>query len=138
MYESRGVIITHVLVTYNRSIKQGYSRARFYQPDCEFTHGPLPTLRKYPDLRSSVWTDCVHTPSDELYGCPPQLPRQNTHSYTAISKEHTQAEAHAESVGEGEEQQAAHGAVGGAEFDINFSDSDAADFDVDEDMKSRR
>ena len=41
----RGVFITHVVLTVNKTIQRGYSRARYSLPRCEFLHGPQVQLR---------------------------------------------------------------------------------------------
>ena len=57
VYDPRGVVITHVVVSYNRSLQEMQSRGRFFHPRCEFVHGDQPIIRKYPNLRGSVWGD---------------------------------------------------------------------------------
>ena len=82
--EPRGVVITDVVVSYNRSIKEGRSRARYFHPRCEFVHGVEPTMRKYPNVRVSVWGDSVQSTSDERYGCPTGVPFEDSHEYSAL------------------------------------------------------
>ena len=79
VYEPRGVVITHVVVSYNRFIEQGWSRARHFLPRCEFVHGEKPVLRKYPDIRISVWGD--EAAYDENSGRPLELPTADTDHY---------------------------------------------------------
>ena len=81
VYEPRGCVITHVVVTYNRSIAEGHSRARYFQPRCEFIHGVAPIMRKYPDLRNSVWRDSPVPSEYETFGRAPELPIHDTHDY---------------------------------------------------------
>ena len=81
IYEPRGCVITHVVVSYNRSICQGYSRARYFHPRCEFVHGHQPIIRKYPNVRVSVWSDFPEKPSEEAYERPREVPIDDTHEY---------------------------------------------------------
>ena len=87
VYDPEGVVITHVVVSYNRSIHKGQPRARFYLPDCEFVHGPTPKIRKYPNVKSSVWSDYAESPDKEWYGCPLAVPKTDTHDYPIHKKE---------------------------------------------------
>ena len=87
VYDPQGVIITHVVVSYNRSIHKGQPRARFYLPDCEFVHGQPPKIRKYPNVKSSVWSDYAESPDKEWWGCPEAVPKTDTHDYPIHKKE---------------------------------------------------
>ena len=84
VYDPRGVVITHVVVSYNRTIEKGESRARFYQPRCEFIHGKLPSIRKYPNVRDSVWGNYADRKIDEWYECPAGVPFEDSHEYSAL------------------------------------------------------
>ena len=84
VYHREGIVLTHVLVTFNRSIAQGHSRARYFLPRCEFRHGVHRCLRKYPDLRPSVWCDIVQNEAYEANGRPSELPVSDTHNYDAV------------------------------------------------------
>ena len=84
VYHREGIVLTHVLVTFNRSIAQGHSRARYFLPRCEFRHGVHRCLRKYPDLRPSVWCDTVQNEGYEANGRPSELPVSDTHNYDAV------------------------------------------------------
>ena len=81
VYDTKGVVITHVVVSYNRSIQQGHCRSRHYLPNCEFIHGIVPLIRKYPDLRHSVWGDEPCPPNEEWWQCPWGVPKIDTHEY---------------------------------------------------------
>ena len=83
VYEPRGVVLTHVVVTFNRSICSGHSRSRYFLPRCEFRHGLQPALRKYPDIRASVWCDSPMDEKYEGYGRPLGVPISDTHNYDA-------------------------------------------------------
>ena len=113
VYDERGVVITHVVVTFNRSIKQGHSRERYYLPECEFCHGGWPFLRKYPDLRASVWSNEGRAYSEETYGMPPWLPLTDTDAYHIPL----------EPVAVDEESSGAMGQVGGADGGGSISES---------------
>ena len=63
VYDPRGVVLTHIVVTFNRTVPKGHPRSRHFLPRCEFCHGFRPVGRKYPDLRQSVW-------GDSLWGLP--------------------------------------------------------------------
>ena len=81
--ESPGIVLTHIVVTFNRSIAQGHSRSRYFLPRCEFRHGLQPTIRKYPDIRPSVWCDSPMDEEYEAYGRPEGLPINDTDNYDA-------------------------------------------------------
>ena len=85
VFKQKGVVITSILVSYNRSIQKGYSRARFYHPLCEFVVGQRPQIRKYPDVRPSVWGDHPQPSNYEWWGCPETVPRTVTHEYPEIA-----------------------------------------------------
>ena len=78
-------MLTHILVVYNRNVDRGASRGRFFQADCEFLHGSRPRLRKFPNVRQSVWGDDAADPQ-ERYGMPDALPRENTDLYPDFSE----------------------------------------------------
>ena len=79
-----GVIITHVVVSYNKSVKKNSPRGKFYHPRCEFLHGGPPIIRKYPNLRVSVWGNYAQEPSEEWDECPLGVPSQNSHEYSVL------------------------------------------------------
>ena len=81
VHEPRGVFISHVLVIVNKTIQASHSRARYYMPRCEFRHGPRDGLRKYPDVRLSVFSDTPQNSAYENWGKPEDMPRDDTHSY---------------------------------------------------------
>ena len=83
VYEPRGIVLTHIVVTFNRSIAAGHSRSRYFLPRCEFRHGLQPTIRKYPDIRPSVWCDTPMDEEYEAYGRPEGLPIIDTDNYDA-------------------------------------------------------
>lgn len=85
VFNPEGVVITNILVSYNRSITKGYSRARFYHPLCEFVVGQRPQIRKYPDIRPSVWGDHPRSSDYEWWGCPERVPKIVTHEYPEIA-----------------------------------------------------
>ena len=93
IYDPRGIVITHVVVSYNRSIEKGNARARYYHPRCEFVHGKQPVIRKYPNVRISVWGDSELLPKSEWYDCPAEVPFEDSHKYSAkcmiCQKRHT-------------------------------------------------
>ena len=84
VYDPRGVVITHVVVSYNRSLQEMQSRGRFFHPRCEFVHGKPPIIRKYPDVRISIWGDTVLLPNAEWWGRPPGVPMEDTQEYSAL------------------------------------------------------
>ena len=79
VYNPKGIIITHVVVTFNREVCQGYCRGRWFQADCEFLPCPIPAPRKYPTLRPSVWSD--GTTCHENYEKPADIPTSDTDQY---------------------------------------------------------
>ena len=83
VYEPRGIVLTHIVVTFNRCIAGGHSRSRYFLPRCEFRHGLQPTIRKYPDIRPSVWCDTPMDEEYEAYGRPEGLPINDTDNYDA-------------------------------------------------------
>ena len=86
VYRSEGIIITQVLVTFNREVKRGHSRARWFQADCEFQHGPRPVLRKYPTVRFSVWSDYhACTEAMENHDMPEEIPTVDTDTISTWS-----------------------------------------------------
>ena len=85
VFNPEGVVITKIVVSYNRSITKGHSRARFYHPDCEFVVGQPPQIRKYPDIRPSVWGDHPQSSDYEWWGCPPTVPKIVTDEYPEIA-----------------------------------------------------
>ena len=80
VHEPRGVFISHVLVIVNKTIQASHSRARYYMPRCEFRHGPRDGLRKYPDVRLSVFSDTPQNSAYENWGKPEDMPSVDTHS----------------------------------------------------------
>ena len=83
VYEPRGIVLTHIVVTFNRSIAAGAPRSRYFLPQCEFWHGSQTTIRKYPDIRPSVWGDTPKDPEYEAHGRPEGLPINDTNNYDA-------------------------------------------------------
>jgi hypothetical protein len=77
-------IFTHVVVTFNKDIQQGFSRARYFLPECEFLHGLRPIYHKYPNLRASVWTDNKSHRHEES-GMSELLPAGDTDTYDFVS-----------------------------------------------------
>ena len=54
-------------------------------------------MRKYPDLRHSVWGDKPVPPRDEWDGTPPGIPKNNTHGYAEVLPERPRSEEEDES-----------------------------------------
>ena len=81
-----GIVITHVVVSYNRSIDRGSPRGRYFNPNCEFVHGEQPIIRKYPSLRDSVWGDKKLLPEDEWYGYPSRLQLEDSDDYSTLCR----------------------------------------------------
>ena len=84
VYKPEGIFITHVVVTFNREIQQGHSRARWYQSDCEWIHGAPPFIRKYANIRRSVWTNEWHGEFYENYDKPSYVPTEKNSEYKAV------------------------------------------------------
>jgi hypothetical protein len=57
VFKKEALIISRVIVLVNRSVLQGKSRAPWYDSSCEFGHGIIPSIRLYPVLRPSRWSD---------------------------------------------------------------------------------
>lgn len=81
---AEGVVITHVIVSYNRSIDKGRPRGRFFRQDCEFVHGEQPIIRRYPNLRPSVWSNYKPLPEYECWEYPSGLQVDDTDDYSAL------------------------------------------------------
>ena len=63
--------MTHVCINFNRSVDHGACRAQYFQPDAEFRVTPhVPTIRVYPSLRTSVWSDAPDGTVEEMEEAP--------------------------------------------------------------------
>ena len=96
-------------------------------------------MRKYPDLRYSVWGDEPVPPREEWYQTPPGIPKNNTHNYAEVLPERPRSEEEDESTeSEGDYSISSRdpwdrGASVHEDFEDMISDSAEEDYDDDDD-----